>query len=185
MTSCASFPASSFSAVPARSWPIPLRKASAFALSVPPPPAAPSLPRTMCRSMIRSADGFTGRSSPSSPSATLSLFAAASATSTDRAPSAAWSTWFPYARRPTRSSSVPQWVAKAPTTTACWQRLIMVRGIFSPPAASSVPTATFRKRQPSAGRSTLPATFTARTHSSSPAADFGNLKLFRARDGFR
>ena len=54
-------------AAPVRSSPIPPRRESACAASVPPLPAARSSPKTMSRSMIRSAAGFTGRSSPSSP----------------------------------------------------------------------------------------------------------------------
>ena len=89
---CASFPASSSFAAPARSSPIPPRRESAFAPSVPPPPAALLSLKTMSRSTIRSAVGFTGRSSPSSPSNPSNSFAAARAIFTVPAPSAAWST---------------------------------------------------------------------------------------------
>ena len=98
-SACVSFPASSFFAAPVRSSPIPPRRESAFAPSVPLPPAARSSPKTMSRSTIRSAVGFTGRSSPSSPSNPSNSFAAAPATSMAPAPSAAWSTSFPCAPR--------------------------------------------------------------------------------------
>ena len=95
--SSASFPASSSSAVRHRWSPIPPRKASACAASVPHRPAALSSLKTTSRSTTRSAAGFIGRSSLRSPFAISSSSAAAPATSTAQAPSAASSMSFPFA----------------------------------------------------------------------------------------